>query len=152
MAAHSVTNALPPPGGGTNTVGSSRTREEEQVWQYGNTMPHSAVGGVGFRAGAAIGGAASISAFKIITAWYVSLLRMDANLGEDRSTCTIGSMCTSGRTDEIAVARGNIGDARLYCPSYTKYGSISGERQGPEIYVSYLIILAGLIPALPLTV
>ncbi|KAJ7183116.1 SH3 domain-containing protein [Mycena filopes] len=48
MAAHQGQDAPPPPGGGTNSPG--------KFGKYGNTMAHSAAGGVGFGAGSAIGG------------------------------------------------------------------------------------------------
>ncbi|KAF8920123.1 SH3 domain-containing protein [Mucidula mucida] len=58
MASHS--NAPPPPGAGTNTVGlqqeGGQDQKKSKFGKYGNTMAHSAAGGVGFGAGAAIGG------------------------------------------------------------------------------------------------
>ncbi|KAK0231908.1 SH3-domain-containing protein [Armillaria nabsnona] len=60
MAAHSNANAPPPPGAGTNSVGlqqdPGQDGKKSKYGKYGNTMAHSAAGGVGFGAGAAIGG------------------------------------------------------------------------------------------------
>ncbi|KAJ7284650.1 SH3 domain-containing protein [Mycena rebaudengoi] len=60
MAAHQSANAPPPPGGGTNSLGLQQDPEQEKkkskFGKYGNTMAHSAAGGVGFGAGSAIGG------------------------------------------------------------------------------------------------
>ncbi|KAJ7583607.1 SH3 domain-containing protein [Mycena floridula] len=60
MAAHSSATAPPPPGVGTNSVGLQQDPGQEQkkskYGKYGDTMAHSAAGGVGFGAGAAIGG------------------------------------------------------------------------------------------------
>ncbi|KAJ7086056.1 SH3 domain-containing protein [Mycena belliarum] len=60
MAAHQGRDAPPPPGGGTNDLGLQQDPEQEKkkgkFGKYGNTMAHSAAGGVGFGAGAAIGG------------------------------------------------------------------------------------------------
>ncbi|KAK0492042.1 SH3-domain-containing protein [Armillaria luteobubalina] len=60
MAAHSGANAPPPPGVGTNSVGlqqdPGQDGKKSKYGKYGNTMAHSAAGGVGFGAGAAIGG------------------------------------------------------------------------------------------------
>ncbi|KAG7442784.1 SH3-domain-containing protein [Guyanagaster necrorhizus] len=60
MAAHSSANAPPPPGAGTNSVGlqqdAGQDGKKSKFGKYGNTMAHSAAGGVGFGAGAAIGG------------------------------------------------------------------------------------------------
>ncbi|KAF8207209.1 SH3-domain-containing protein [Mycena galopus ATCC 62051] len=60
MAAHQGQDAPPPPGGGTNSLGLQQDPEQEKkknkFGKYGNTMAHSAAGGVGFGAGAAIGG------------------------------------------------------------------------------------------------
>ncbi|SJL08806.1 uncharacterized protein ARMOST_12176 [Armillaria ostoyae] len=60
MAAHSNANAPPPPGAGTNSVGlqqdPGQDGKKSKFGKYGNTMAHSAAGGVGFGAGAAIGG------------------------------------------------------------------------------------------------
>ncbi|KAK0439180.1 SH3-domain-containing protein [Armillaria borealis] len=60
MAAHSNVNAPPPPGAGTNSVGlqqdPGQDGKKSKLGKYGNTMAHSAAGGVGFGAGAAIGG------------------------------------------------------------------------------------------------
>ncbi|KAJ3716202.1 SH3 domain-containing protein [Lentinula raphanica] len=59
-AAHQVANAPPPPGAGTNNVGlqedAGQDKKKSKFGKYGNTMAHSAAGGVGFGAGAAIGG------------------------------------------------------------------------------------------------
>ncbi|KAJ7039547.1 SH3 domain-containing protein [Mycena alexandri] len=48
------------PGGGTNSLGLQQDPEQEKkkskFGKYGNTMAHSAAGGVGFGAGSAIGG------------------------------------------------------------------------------------------------
>ncbi|KAF5370470.1 hypothetical protein D9615_009757 [Tricholomella constricta] len=53
-------NAPPPSGAGVNTVGLQQAEGTEEkkgkFGKYGNTMAHSAAGGVGFGAGAAIGG------------------------------------------------------------------------------------------------
>jgi len=49
----------PPPVGGTNSVGLQEVNQEKKksrFGKYGNTMAQSAAGGVGFGAGAAIGG------------------------------------------------------------------------------------------------
>ncbi|TFK40214.1 SH3 domain-containing protein [Crucibulum laeve] len=57
-AYHGVT-APPPPGQGVNNVGLQEVDQTEKKSKYGglkNTMAHSAAGGVGFGAGAAIGG------------------------------------------------------------------------------------------------
>ncbi|KAJ7116353.1 SH3 domain-containing protein [Mycena epipterygia] len=60
MAAHQGRDAPPAPGGGTNSLGLSQDPEQEKkkskFGKYGNTMAHSAAGGVGFGAGSAIGG------------------------------------------------------------------------------------------------
>ncbi|KAJ7746611.1 SH3 domain-containing protein [Mycena metata] len=60
MAAHQGSDAPPPPGGGTNSLGLQQDPEQEKkkskFGKYGNTMAHSAAGGVGFGAGSAIGG------------------------------------------------------------------------------------------------
>ncbi|KAJ6468465.1 SH3 domain-containing protein [Mycena sanguinolenta] len=60
MAAHQGRDVPPPPGGGTNSLGLQQDPEQEKkkskFGKYGNTMAHSAAGGVGFGAGAAIGG------------------------------------------------------------------------------------------------
>ncbi|KAK0471657.1 SH3 domain-containing protein [Armillaria novae-zelandiae] len=60
MAAHSGANAPPPSGAGTNSVGlqqdPGQDGKKSKYGKYGNTMAHSAAGGVGFGAGAAIGG------------------------------------------------------------------------------------------------
>ncbi|KAG7441915.1 SH3-domain-containing protein [Guyanagaster necrorhizus] len=60
MAAYSSANAPPPPGAGTNSVGlqqdAGQDGKKSKFGKYGNTMAHSAAGGVGFGAGAAIGG------------------------------------------------------------------------------------------------
>ncbi|KAJ7722727.1 SH3 domain-containing protein [Mycena maculata] len=60
MAAHQGRDAPPAPGGGTNSLGLQQDPEQEKkkskFGKYGNTMAHSAAGGVGFGAGAAIGG------------------------------------------------------------------------------------------------
>ncbi|KAF4613907.1 hypothetical protein D9613_007853 [Agrocybe pediades] len=54
------TNVPPPPGQGTNSIGLQEkpgTEEKKDKYgQYKNTLAHSAVGGVGFGAGSAIGG------------------------------------------------------------------------------------------------
>ncbi|KAF9267688.1 SH3-domain-containing protein [Marasmius fiardii PR-910] len=59
-AAHSGVNQPPPPGAGTNSVGlqqdEGQEKKKSKFGKYGNTMAHSAAGGVGFGAGAAIGG------------------------------------------------------------------------------------------------
>jgi hypothetical protein len=51
MAAHQSANAPPPPGGGTNSLGLQQDPEQEKkkskFGKYGNTMAHSAAGGVG---------------------------------------------------------------------------------------------------------
>lgn len=49
----------PPPVGGTNSVGlqeADQEKKKSKYGKYGNTMAHSAAGGLGFGAGAAIGG------------------------------------------------------------------------------------------------
>ncbi|KAJ7914888.1 SH3 domain-containing protein [Mycena leptocephala] len=60
MAAHQGRDVPPAPGGGTNSLGLQQDPEQEKkknkYGKYGNTMAHSAAGGVGFGAGAAIGG------------------------------------------------------------------------------------------------
>ncbi|KAJ7178859.1 SH3 domain-containing protein [Mycena crocata] len=60
MAAHQGRDAPPAPGGGTNALGLQQDPEQEKkkskFGKYGNTMAHSAAGGVGFGAGSAIGG------------------------------------------------------------------------------------------------
>ncbi|KAJ7454818.1 SH3 domain-containing protein [Mycena latifolia] len=60
MAAHQGRDAPPAPGGGTNSLGLQQDPEQEKkkskYGKYGNTMAHSAAGGVGFGAGSAIGG------------------------------------------------------------------------------------------------
>ncbi|KAJ7678550.1 SH3 domain-containing protein [Mycena rosella] len=60
MAAHQGRDAPPAPGGGTNSLGLQQDPEQEKkkskFGKYGNTMAHSAAGGVGFGAGSAIGG------------------------------------------------------------------------------------------------
>ncbi|PBK82450.1 hypothetical protein ARMGADRAFT_1068158 [Armillaria gallica] len=60
MAAHSNVNAPPPPGAGTNSVGLQQDPGQDgnksTFGKYGNTMTHSAAGGVGLGASAAIGG------------------------------------------------------------------------------------------------
>ncbi|KAJ6570230.1 SH3 domain-containing protein [Mycena vulgaris] len=62
MAAHQGRDAPPPPGGygATNSLGLQQDPEQEKkkskFGKYGNTMAHSAAGGVGFGAGSAIGG------------------------------------------------------------------------------------------------
>ncbi|KAJ7671644.1 SH3 domain-containing protein [Mycena polygramma] len=60
MAAHQGRDAPPAPGGGTNSLGLQQDPEQEKkkskYGKYGDTMAHSAAGGVGFGAGAAIGG------------------------------------------------------------------------------------------------
>ncbi|KAJ6612286.1 SH3-domain-containing protein [Mycena sp. CBHHK59/15] len=60
MAAHQGADAPPAPGGGTNSLGLQQDPEQEKkkskFGKYGNTMAHSAAGGVGFGAGAAVGG------------------------------------------------------------------------------------------------
>ncbi|KAG7441905.1 uncharacterized protein BT62DRAFT_996866 [Guyanagaster necrorhizus] len=60
MATHSSANAPPPPGAGTNSVGlqqdAGQDGKKSKFGKYGNTMAHSAAGGVGLGAGAAIGG------------------------------------------------------------------------------------------------
>ncbi|KAJ4479926.1 SH3 domain-containing protein [Lentinula aciculospora] len=59
-AAHQSANAPPPPGAGVNNVGlqedAGQDKKKSKYGKYGNTMAHSAAGGVGFGAGAAIGG------------------------------------------------------------------------------------------------
>ncbi|KAG7089634.1 hypothetical protein E1B28_011297 [Marasmius oreades] len=59
-AAHSTVNQPPPPGVGTNSVGlqqdEGQEKKKNKFGKYGNTMAHSAAGGVGFGAGSAIGG------------------------------------------------------------------------------------------------
>ncbi|KAK7051022.1 hypothetical protein VNI00_005134 [Paramarasmius palmivorus] len=59
-AAHSSVNQPPPPGAGTNTVGlqqdAGQEKKKSKYGSLGNTMAHSAAGGVGFGAGSAIGG------------------------------------------------------------------------------------------------
>ncbi|RXW25631.1 hypothetical protein EST38_g200 [Candolleomyces aberdarensis] len=59
-AAHHGANAPPPAGEGVNSVGLQQAPDnEEKKSKFGglkNTMAHSAAGGVGFGAGAAIGG------------------------------------------------------------------------------------------------
>ncbi|KZT29957.1 SH3-domain-containing protein [Neolentinus lepideus HHB14362 ss-1] len=60
MAAHHGADLPPPSSVGTNSVGLQQDAKQEQkkskFGKYGNTMAHSAAGGVGFGAGAAIGG------------------------------------------------------------------------------------------------
>jgi len=60
MAAHQGQDAPPAPGGGTNSLGlqedPGQEKKKSKYGKYGNTMAHSAAGGVGFGAGAAIGG------------------------------------------------------------------------------------------------
>ncbi|KAJ6577347.1 SH3 domain-containing protein [Mycena capillaripes] len=60
MAAHQGRDAPPAPGGGTNSLGLQQDPEQDKkkskYSKYGDTMAHSAAGGVGFGAGAAIGG------------------------------------------------------------------------------------------------
>jgi len=59
MAAHHGTD-MPPASGAVNSVGLQEAPGQEakksKFGKYGNTMAHSAAGGVGFGAGAAIGG------------------------------------------------------------------------------------------------
>ncbi|ESK88802.1 myosin ie [Moniliophthora roreri MCA 2997] len=60
-AAHSSVNQPPPPGAGTNGVGlqqdvAGQEKKKSKFAPYGNTLAHSAAGGVGFGAGSAIGG------------------------------------------------------------------------------------------------
>ncbi|KAF5367156.1 hypothetical protein D9758_004008 [Tetrapyrgos nigripes] len=59
-AVHSSANAPPPPGAGVNSSGlqqdPGQDAKKSKYGKYGNTMAHSAAGGVGFGAGAAIGG------------------------------------------------------------------------------------------------
>ncbi|THV02832.1 SH3-domain-containing protein [Dendrothele bispora CBS 962.96] len=59
-AAHQGANAPPPPGQGVNSSGLQQDPGQEakksKYGKYGNTMAHSAAGGVGFGAGSAIGG------------------------------------------------------------------------------------------------
>ncbi|KAH7927974.1 hypothetical protein BV22DRAFT_1005946 [Leucogyrophana mollusca] len=54
------TDAPPPGGAGVNSVGlqeaSGQAEKKSKFGKYGNTMAHSAAGGVGFGAGSAIGG------------------------------------------------------------------------------------------------
>ncbi|TFK50037.1 SH3-domain-containing protein [Heliocybe sulcata] len=60
MAAHHGADLPPPSSGQTNSMGLQQDPKQEQkkskFGKYGNTMAHSAAGGVGFGAGAAIGG------------------------------------------------------------------------------------------------
>jgi len=60
MAAHQGRDAPPAPGGGTNSLGLQQDPEQEKkkskFGKYGNTAAHSAASGVGFGAGAAVGG------------------------------------------------------------------------------------------------
>ncbi|PBK82473.1 hypothetical protein ARMGADRAFT_946523, partial [Armillaria gallica] len=60
MTAHSNANAPPPPGAGTNSVGlqqdPGQNGKKSKFGKYGNTMAHSAAGGIGFGADAVIGG------------------------------------------------------------------------------------------------
>ncbi|KAJ3734185.1 SH3 domain-containing protein [Lentinula guzmanii] len=59
-AAHQSANVPPPSGAGMNNVGlqedAGQEKKKSKYGKYGNTMAHSAAGGVGFGAGAAIGG------------------------------------------------------------------------------------------------
>ncbi|KAH9481730.1 Unconventional myosin-Ie [Psilocybe cubensis] len=59
-AAMHGTNMPPPPGQGVNSVGLQEKpgteAKKDKYGQYKNTLAHSAVGGVGFGAGSAIGG------------------------------------------------------------------------------------------------
>ncbi|GLB40670.1 putative variant SH3 domain containing protein [Lyophyllum shimeji] len=61
-AAHHGLDGPPPPGQGVNSVGLQQANAQEEkekkgrFGKYGETMAHSAAGGVGFGAGAAIGG------------------------------------------------------------------------------------------------
>ncbi|KAK1233100.1 hypothetical protein PQX77_003740 [Marasmius sp. AFHP31] len=59
-ASHASANQPPPVGGGTNSVGlqqdEGQEKKKNKFGKYGNTMAHSAAGGVGFGAGSAIGG------------------------------------------------------------------------------------------------
>ncbi|KAF8896516.1 hypothetical protein BD779DRAFT_1668288 [Infundibulicybe gibba] len=56
----SQSTAPPPPGQGVNNVGlqedPGQEKKKSKYGKFGNTMAHSAAGGVGFGAGAAIGG------------------------------------------------------------------------------------------------
>ncbi|KAK7032887.1 protein csh3 [Favolaschia claudopus] len=60
MAAHQGRDVPPAPGGGTNSVGLQQDPGQEakksKYGKYGDTMAHSAAGGLGFGAGAAVGG------------------------------------------------------------------------------------------------
>ncbi|KAJ3508104.1 hypothetical protein NLJ89_g5935 [Agrocybe chaxingu] len=59
-AAYHGMTAPPPPGQGTNAVGlqekEGTEEKKDKFGKYKNTLAHSAVGGVGFGAGSAIGG------------------------------------------------------------------------------------------------
>ncbi|KAG6815815.1 hypothetical protein H0H87_011133 [Tephrocybe sp. NHM501043] len=59
-AAHHGRDVPPPPGAGVNSVGlqqeGGKEEKKNKFGKYGDTMAHSAAGGVGFGAGAAIGG------------------------------------------------------------------------------------------------
>ncbi|KAG5353149.1 hypothetical protein C0989_009994 [Termitomyces sp. Mn162] len=59
-AAYHGRDVPPPPGQGVNSVGlqeqNGKEEKKSKFGKYGDTMAHSAAGGVGFGAGAAIGG------------------------------------------------------------------------------------------------